>query len=414
MENKKVKNKCKFCLIHDGCRRAIGLVMCNRCCQKYSYVCLLYLSHLKCCLASKGLSWGVKFLLNAEGSQVPSETSFFLLFSRGNVRIVTSVDRAAFFAAVSRLHSDLVSLNPRKSSIVPQRARLPEECTVFSIYYSLLTNNTMISFSVETVYMLADPFWVILLLLFSLSSCFFHCLFALITVPMSESHYGLTTFSPSGKLVQIEYATKAAEKGSAALGVKALDGVVIAAKKKTTSPLVDPSTIQKVFQLDDHVGCTYSGMGPDSRVLIDAARKSCQKYRLTYHEPIPVSQLVRKVSAVYQEFTQSGGVRPFGCSLLVSGVDSDGYHLYQLDPSGTFWAWKATAIGQGYSDSKAFLEKRYTDDVELEDAVHTALLTLKENFDGKMTSENIQVGVVSNEKFEILSMDQLRDYLDQI
>lgn len=231
---------------------------------------------------------------------------------------------------------------------------------------------------------------------------------------MSESHYGLTTFSPSGKLVQIEHAITAAGKGTSALGVKAVDGVVIAAKKKTTSSLVDPSSVQKVFVLDDHVGCTYSGMGPDSRVLIDASRKYCQQYKLTYHEPIPVGQLVRKVSALYQEFTHSGGVRPFGCSLLVSGVDSDGYHLYQLDPSGIFVAWKATAIGEGYTDSKAFLEKRYTDDVELEDAVHTALLTLKENFDGKMTAENIQVGCTSADRFYALTIEQIQDYLDQI
>lgn len=231
---------------------------------------------------------------------------------------------------------------------------------------------------------------------------------------MSEAHYGLTTFSPSGKLVQIEYATKAADKGTSALGVKATDGIVIAAKKKTTSPLVDYSTIQKVFVLDDHVGCTYSGMGPDSRVLIDAARKACQQYKLTYHEPIPISQLVRKVSSVYQEFTQSGGVRPFGCSLLIAGADSDGNHLYQLHPSGTMWLWKAVAIGEGNSDSKDFLEKRITEDMELEDAVHTALLTLKENFDGKMTPENVQVGCVSQSKFQILSVEQLGDYIDQI
>lgn len=231
---------------------------------------------------------------------------------------------------------------------------------------------------------------------------------------MSEAFYGLTTFSPSGKLVQIEYATTAAGKGTTALGVKATDGVVIAAKKKAPSTLVDASSIQKVFVLDEHVGCTYSGMGPDCRVLIDSARKSCQQYKLTYQEPIPVGQLVRQISALYQEFTQSGGVRPFGCSLLVSGVDANGYHLYQVDPSGTFWTWKATAIGTGSSDAKSFLEKRYTADMELEDAVHTALLTLKEGFDGQMTPDNTQVGRVVANRFEILSADQLRDYLDQI
>ncbi|CAD2221076.1 Proteasome subunit, putative [Angomonas deanei] len=135
---------------------------------------------------------------------------------------------------------------------------------------------------------------------------------------------------------------------------------------------------------------------------------------MSTREPIPVGQLVRRISGLYQEFTQSGGVRPFGCSLLVSGVDANGYHLYQLDPSGSFLVWKATAIGKGSSESKAFLEKRYTNDIELEDAISTALLTLKESFDGKMTTENTQVGRVVGDKFEIMSNDQLRDYLEQI
>ena len=144
---------------------------------------------------------------------------------------------------------------------------------------------------------------------------------------MGDSAYGLTTFSPSGKLVQIEYATNAVNKGTTTLGLKAVDGVALVAEKKTVSPLVDSQTVQKVFQLDEHVGCTYSGIGPDSRVLVDSARKSCQVYRRTYNEPIPVGQLVREIASVYQEFTQSGGVRPFGCSLLVAGSDLSGYHL---------------------------------------------------------------------------------------
>lgn len=231
---------------------------------------------------------------------------------------------------------------------------------------------------------------------------------------MSEASYGLTTFSPSGKLVQIEYATTAANNGATTLGIKAVDGVVIAAEKKVASTLVDPSSIQKVYALDEHVGCTYSGIGPDSRVLIDHARKECQQYRLTYNEPMPVSQLVREIASLFQEFTQSGGVRPFGCSLLISGADAMGHHLYQVDPSGTFWTWKATSIGKNSSNAKTFLEKRYSADVELEDAVHTALLTLKEGFDGKMTSDNTEVGRVVGGKFEVLTSDQLRDYLDQI
>ncbi|CUG08570.1 proteasome alpha 2 subunit, putative [Bodo saltans] len=231
---------------------------------------------------------------------------------------------------------------------------------------------------------------------------------------MSESSYGLTTFSPSGKLVQIEYATTAANNGATTLGIKAADGVVIAAEKKVGSALVDTGSIQKVFALDEHVGCTYSGIGPDARVLIDVARRECQVYRLTYQEAIPVGQLVRAIASVYQDYTQSGGRRPFGCCMLVAGVDHAGHHLYQVDPSGTFWAWKATSVGKNSSNAKTFLEKRYSSDVELEDAVHTALLTLKEGFDGKMSSNNTEVGRVIDGRFEVLTAAQLTDYLDQI
>ena len=231
---------------------------------------------------------------------------------------------------------------------------------------------------------------------------------------MSDSAYGLTTFSPSGKLTQIEYAVNAVAKGSTTLGIKALDGVILAAEKKTPSPLVDSNTVQKIFVLDEHVGCTYSGIGPDCRVLVDKARKICQTYRKTYLEPMPVGQLVREIASIFQEFTQSGGVRPFGVSLLVAGADNSGPHLYQVDPSGTFYPWKAAAIGKNFVNARSFLEKRYTNDTEAEDAMNIALLTLKEGFDGKMTPDNTSAGRVLNGKFEILSAEQMKDYLDQI
>ena len=117
-----------------------------------------------------------------------------------------------------------------------------------------------------------------------------------------------------------------------------------------------------------------------------------------------------------QEYTQSGGVRPFGVSLLLAGLDADGTpRLYQVDPSGAYFGWKATAIGRNYQSSKAFLEKRYQEEMELEDAVHTALLTLREGFEGEMTAHNIEVGVVSRAdgRFRLLTPEQIQDYLDE-
>ena len=105
---------------------------------------------------------------------------------------------------------------------------------------------------------------------------------------------------------------------------------MLATEKKMSTQLMDGSSVQKISALDEHVGLVYSGMGPDARVLVNSGRKECQIYRRMYREPIPVGQLVRHVANVMQEFTQSGGVRPFGISLLVAGYDSTGPHLFQV------------------------------------------------------------------------------------
>jgi 20S proteasome subunit alpha 2 len=149
---------------------------------------------------------------------------------------------------------------------------------------------------------------------------------------------------------------------------------------------------------------------------VKRARKSSQAYQRTYGEVQPVHQIVKQTASVMQEYTQSGGVRPFGISLLVAGLDADQKPaLYQVDPSGAYFGWKATAIGKNYVSAKNFLEKRWTADMELEDAIHTALLTLREGFEGEMTSNNIQVGVVRSDtgKFEVLTASQIQDYLDE-
>ncbi|KAG6900907.1 hypothetical protein C0993_004344 [Termitomyces sp. T159_Od127] len=208
--------------------------------------------------------------------------------------------------------------------------------------------------------------------------------------------YSLTVFSPSGKLVQIEHALAAVSQGTTSLGIKASNGIVIATEKKTSSILIDDSMLDKVAVICPNIGIVYSGMGPDFRVLISKARKSAQAYWKIYGEYPPTRVLTQEIATVMQQATQSGGVRPYGVSLLVAGWDSNrGPTLYQVDPSGSFWAWKASAIGKNMVNAKTFLEKRYSDDISLEDAIHTALLTLKEGFEGQMTEKTIEIGVVT-------------------
>ena len=227
--------------------------------------------------------------------------------------------------------------------------------------------------------------------------------------------FSLTTFSPSGKLVQIEHALAAVHAGATSLGIKASNGVVLASEKKLPSVLVDGSSVSKTASVCPSIGVAYSGLGPDSRVLARKARKQAQSYFLQYGEHPPVAQLVREQAAVVQEFTQSGGVRPFGVSLMVAGFDSHGPQLYQIDPSGTYFAWKASAIGKNMQNAKAFLEKRFSDDTELEDAIHTAILTLKEGFEGQLQGDNIEIGIAKDDgSFRVLTPQEISDYLDEV
>lgn len=234
---------------------------------------------------------------------------------------------------------------------------------------------------------------------------------------MSERYgFSLTTFSPSGKLVQIEYALNAVSAGAPSVGIKATNGVVLATEKKQKTTLHDDRSINKIESAAKNLGMVYSGMGPDYRLIVKYARKLSQQYTMMYDDEIPTVQLVRRIADVMQEYTQSGGVRPFGVSLLIAGWDADENvpYLYQCDPSGSYFAWKATAIGKNHINGKTFLEKRYSDKLELEDAIHTAILTLKESFEGQMTEDNIELGVCTKEGFRKLSPSEVKDYLAAI
>lgn len=228
--------------------------------------------------------------------------------------------------------------------------------------------------------------------------------------------FSLTTFSPSGKLGQLEHALNAVTAGVPALGIKAKDGVVIATEKKFVSPLVDESSFTKVESLTTNVGSVFAGIPPDYRVILKRGRKAAQKYVSTYMDEMPVRQLAAEVAAVMQEFTQSGGVRPFGISLMIAGVDDNGPQLYQVDPSGAFFGWKASAIGKNFANAKTFLEKRYNEDMEVEDAIHTAILTLKEGFEGQVDENNIEIGVVRTKDrvFRSLTPAEIKDYLAEV
>eukprot|EP01125_Pyxidicula_operculata_P006611 TRINITY_DN2282_c0_g1_i1.p1 TRINITY_DN2282_c0_g1~~TRINITY_DN2282_c0_g1_i1.p1 ORF type:complete len:233 (+),score=65.51 TRINITY_DN2282_c0_g1_i1:53-751(+) len=227
-------------------------------------------------------------------------------------------------------------------------------------------------------------------------------------------NFSLTTFSPSGKLVQIEYALNAVGQGATTIGIKAKNGVVIATEKKLPV-LTDETSVQKIEMITNNIGMTYSGMGPDFRLLVRQGRKKAQEYFRYFKEPIPVTMMVSELANIMQEYTQSGGVRPFGVSLMVAGFDFRGPQLYQVDPSGSYFAWKASAIGRGKDAAKSFLEKRFQDDIPIDDAIHRAIRILKEGFQGEINENNIEIGIVDeNKKFTTIPASKIRDYLDEV
>jgi 20S proteasome subunit alpha 2 len=220
------------------------------------------------------------------------------------------------------------------------------------------------------------------------------------------------------------------------MSILATNGVVLATEKKSASPLVDAKSFSKVNLITPNIGMVYSGMGPDYRVLVDKARKVTHTgYKRIYNEYPPTRILVQDVARVMQEATQSGGVRPYGVSLLIAGWDDGiepeseskdgeeadsekkkvsgktggiqkgGPSLYQVDPSGSYFPWKATAIGKSATSAKTFLEKRYTDGLELEDAIHIALLTLKETIEGEMNGETVEIGIVGPPEDRLLGVE---------
>lgn len=153
-----------------------------------------------------------------------------------------------------------------------------------------------------------------------------------------SSNFSLTTFANDGKLEQVNNALAAANNGETAIGLKTKDGIILACEKYLSSILIDETSFQKISNVSKYIGSTYSGLGPDFKVLLKKARKEFQTYKLQFMDDLmPLHSISREVANLMQEYTQSGGVRPFGVCQFIAGCDREGNHLYQVDPSGAYY-----------------------------------------------------------------------------
>ncbi|MAF35633.1 proteasome endopeptidase complex, archaeal, alpha subunit [archaeon] len=221
-----------------------------------------------------------------------------------------------------------------------------------------------------------------------------------------------TMFSPDGRLLQVEYAKKTVKQGSSALGLVCKDGVLLLADKRVLDKFIIPSSVEKVFQIDDHIGATASGFLMDGRILIERAQVIAQQHRVTYDEPINVTSLVREICNMKQAFTQYGGARPFGVSILFAGMN-DKPHLFVTDVTGIFLEYKAAAIGESDTEIRAQLEKQYKEDQSLEDGLKMGMKILKKVLGTEFDIERIDGAMIKSETkhFHKLTKDELKKAL---
>ncbi len=223
----------------------------------------------------------------------------------------------------------------------------------------------------------------------------------------------ITMFSPDGRLLQVEYAKKTVKQGSTAVGIKCKDGVLLVTDKRISDPLMIPDSIEKIFKIDNHVISTAAGIISDARVLIDRAQVKAQQHKVTYDSPIDVLSIVKDICTLKQMCTQSGGLRPFGVSLLITGIDESGTKLYQTDPTGIFFEYKAIAIGEFETEVFETLHKEYKESITIDEALKMVLSSLAKLIDKDFNTDRIDAAYIKNENKKIvkLSSDDLKKFI---
>jgi 20S proteasome subunit alpha 3 len=219
------------------------------------------------------------------------------------------------------------------------------------------------------------------------------------------------TFSPEGRLYQVEYAVESVGKAPTALGLITTDGVIFATERRNYSG-------EKVYRIDSHLAVVVAGMTADANHLIDFARSVAQRHVYTFQEPLPAEDLCQRLCDEKQSVTMSGGLRPYGIAFLVAAWDSThGFQLYQTDPSGNYHAWKAFAIGQNDGTAQQMLKNDWKETITAREGILLALKVLSKTMDTlSMQPERLEVAILGKQRgqppsFTILADNELKPYI---
>jgi proteasome alpha subunit len=210
-----------------------------------------------------------------------------------------------------------------------------------------------------------------------------------------------TMFSPQGHLLQVEYAEKAVRLGSSSVGMICTDGVFIIADLRIDDKLIVTKSANKIYEIDSHLMSSVAGILSDARVLIERAQVLAQQHRITYDSPIEPELIIKDISNLKQQFSQYGGARPFGVSLMVGGINNKKPELYTSDITGNYLAYLANAIGEDDEKIKEKLREQYKKDLTMKKGAKIAIDILKEIQDKRFNIHRFELVYIKSENSEL-------------
>lgn len=209
-------------------------------------------------------------------------------------------------------------------------------------------------------------------------------------------------FSPDGLILQVEYAEKAVKLGSTVLAMTTRDGVVFIGDRKIKSNLLVRDSFKKVFEIDDHLAVTGAGAMSDGRRLIEQSQLTAQEHRVQMQNPIDVLSMVKHIANIQQYYSQSGGLRPFGVSLLVGGIEDGEGHVYQTTPSGVYLKFKAWSVGEHSDKVNESLDKEFKENMSNKDAVKLGMSIFKKVLGDDFSENRFDIAELTEEGFKRL------------
>ncbi|MFA5258475.1 MAG: archaeal proteasome endopeptidase complex subunit alpha [Candidatus Pacearchaeota archaeon] len=221
-----------------------------------------------------------------------------------------------------------------------------------------------------------------------------------------------TMFSPDGHILQVEYAEKTVRLGTASIGINCSDGVLIVADKGIKDILIVPESADKIYEVDEHIIASASGFISDARILINQSRLTAQQHRVTYDSPIDVESVIREIADIKQQYTQHPGVRPFGVSLMIAGIQGTQSKLYSSDITGNYFEYTAVAIGENDDKIKEILRKKYKKEIKIEDGIKLCFEIFREVLGTKFELSRFNVSYVKTDEGRLkrLKTEEIKKY----